>query len=70
MAMLPSAVAGTELNNPWKLPMGVRVALTMTACLIAKRASFCVSVFLAKQRLAPSNSDQGSRKVYQISTQR
>jgi hypothetical protein len=32
MAMLPSFVAGTELNTPLKLPIGVRTALTMTAC--------------------------------------
>jgi len=32
MATLPSLVAGTELNTPLKLPIGVRTALTMTAC--------------------------------------
>jgi hypothetical protein len=31
MARLPSVVAGTELNTPLKLPIGVRTALTITA---------------------------------------
>jgi hypothetical protein len=32
MAMLPSLLAGTELNTPLKLPIGVRTALAMTTC--------------------------------------
>ena len=32
MTMLPNLVAGTELNAPLKLPIGVRTALTMTTC--------------------------------------
>jgi MFS-type transporter involved in bile tolerance (Atg22 family) len=32
MTILPNVVAGTELKTPLKLPIGVRTALTMTAC--------------------------------------
>jgi hypothetical protein len=45
MAMLPSLVAGTELNTPLKLPIGVRTALTMTACCFLFTGFVSVSPF-------------------------
>jgi pyruvate dehydrogenase E1 component alpha subunit len=50
MAMLPKRVAGIELSWPWKLPMGVREALTMTACFMARANFLTGCLFPARLR--------------------
>ena len=45
MATLPNLVAGTGLNTPLKLPIGVRTALTMTACVLCSQDLLPMTVF-------------------------